>query len=390
MLRRILVATVLAAGLLSLISAGRPPVGRAAAAPRPVRAAWLYGVSATSATNVWAVGAFGHADGAAPLIEHGNGRQWKPVATATNIPENVDSFFGVAATSATSAWTAGEISSQYAFPLADRWNGHRWTRSGTPTPGGDGGAAGLAGVGAASSTDAWAVGSYYPDLAAETLILRWTGQDWIQVRSPNPAGTGSTARNFLQGVAVLSPASAWAVGDASTGLAGAPVTTAIEHWNGTAWATVASPDPAGCASSELLGVAARPTGTWAVGSSCGAPLVLRLTGGRWRQVATPEPPSGTSEQLSSVAVTSATNAWAVGHAGRRILVLRWNGTRWATVSAPSPAGATSAVLAGVTAVSPSVAWAVGQANYGNGVTKLLIERWTGTKWKLASVSNPPS
>ena len=390
--RRVLAAAVLA-GLAGLGVAGSACPAAHGSARRPVTAAWLSGVSARSGTDAWAVGAFANAGGSATLVEHWNGHMWKPMPSGLNNWLNVDYLTGVAATSATNAWTAGAVGSQYFWPLVDQWDGHSWTQDYTPTPGGDGGAAGLTGVAAASRKDAWAVGEYFPDFeGTKTLILRWKGGEWVQVPSPSPAGNGSAAVSQLQGVAALSPADAWAVGEANTGRSPARRwTTLIEHWNGTRWTTVRSPDPsrAGCANDRLLGVAASRAGTWAVGSYCGAPLVLQLKGGYWRQVPSPGPPTGISAQLASVAVTSKTNAWAVGDVAGRVLVLHWNGTKWARVPAPSPAGAISAVLAGVSAVSPSIAWAVGQADYPRNVRKLLIERWNGTRWNLVPVPNPP-
>ena len=125
-----------------------------------------------------------------------------------------------------------------------------------------------------------------------------------------------------------------------------------------------------------------------MGIACQSPLVLQFKAGRWRQL--PTPPAGTPARLDSVTVTSRTNAWAVGSAAGRTLILHWNGTSWAVAKSPSPAGATSAVLAGVSAVSVSVAFAVGQANYPHHVIKLVIERWTGSRWELVAVPNPPA
>jgi len=356
-------------------------------APRLPTPAWLNGVTATSGRNAWAVGADGTP--AAPLVEHWNGRRWKQVPSG--LPPSSDgvvSLAGVAATSATNAWTVGTIGTQYLFSLADRWDGHKWTESDIPEPGGFGGSTVLTGVAASSAKDAWAVGNSVLD-ATETLVLHWNGNGWVQVPSPSPAGTGSTAASQLQAVTAPSPTNAWAVGAASTGHSPGPWTTVTEHWNGTTWATVPSPDPAlaGCVNDQLNGVASRAGETWAVGSYCGAPLVLRLTGGSWRQVPIPSPPAGTSEELGSVAVISKTNAWIVGTVGSRVLILHWNGKKWATVRAPIPAGVTSAGLQGVSAVSPSIVWAVGQA-YFRSALKPLIERWNGTRWKLQSVPNP--
>ncbi|HEX9623162.1 MAG TPA: hypothetical protein VF979_02185, partial [Streptosporangiaceae bacterium] len=72
MVRGLRVSALLTAGLVAAAGAGgQSAVGALTAssqAPQRAATAWLNGVSATSASNVWAVGAFGHADGAAPLI----------------------------------------------------------------------------------------------------------------------------------------------------------------------------------------------------------------------------------------------------------------------------------------------------------------------------------
>lgn len=290
--RRVLAAAVLA-GLGVAGCAGPAGTG---SARRPVTAAWLSGVSARSADDAWAVGGFSHAGGSAPLAEHWNGHVWKPVHAGLNNWLDDDDLTGVAATSAARAWTVGTMESQYAWPLTDQWDGRSWTQDPFSMPGVDFGDAWLAGVAVASRKDAWAVGGYGADSGAtRTLILRWKGQGWDQVRSPSPAGGGSAAVSQLHAVAALSPVNAWAVGEANTGRGrSARWATVIEHWNGTRWTTVGSPDPsrAGCASDRLSGVAASRGGTWAVGSYCGAPLVLQLTGGRWRQVPCPGTPAG--------------------------------------------------------------------------------------------------
>jgi hypothetical protein len=385
MLRRLLAAAVLTAGLLTVTTIGRASAGHAAAVPgsasRPVTAASLSGVVATSPTDIWAVGGFGTSGGAATLVEHGNGRTWTPVLKGLPPP---DSFVGL------SAVAAGSISTQYDFPLVDHWNGRRWTQDPTPTPGGDGGAAYLNGVATVSGQDAWSVGAYLPNLqTVDTLVLHWNGKATVQVPSPSPGGTSDTSLSTLSGVSAASPTDVWAVG--GSGQPSAPVDTLIEHWNGANWSTVPSPSPSrgGCTQDQLTAVTTTPGATWAVGSFCGDPLALRLIGGNWQPEQPPAPPAGVSDQLASVSATSPANAWAVGNVGGdKILILHWNGTKWATSPAPAPAGAKTATLSGVSAVSGSAAWAVGSATYPNNVRKLLIERWTGTRWKLVPISNP--
>jgi hypothetical protein len=359
----------------------------------PVPRAWLTGVSAVSGTDAWAVGGFGHARGDAPLVEHWDGRAWTPQRAGFNDPGDFEDPAGVAAVSGDYALLAGTFSSQYVWPFAEHLTGQGWTEDGTPMPGADAGESWLNGVAAASSDTGWAVGGVVLGSGRqENLIMQAEGYDWNQVPAPTSTASHGSTVSELRAVAAVSASDAWAVGEVNTGLRpSARWETVIEHWNGTRWSMVRSPDPsrAGCGNDRLFGVAASRAGTWAVGSYCNSALVLQLTGGRWRQVPAPRTPASTSAQLNSVAVTSRTNAWAVGKIAAGVLILHWNGTKWARVPAPDPAGATSAVLAGVTAVSASTAWAVGQAHYPGKVVRLLIEQWNGTTWTLVPVPNPP-
>jgi hypothetical protein len=76
-------------------------------------------------------------------------------------------------------------------------------------------------VTATSARSAWAVGS---------VILRWNGRAWTQVRSNFPP---------LSGVAAASARNAWAVG--FTQPSRDVVKILILHWNGTTWKTVTNP-----------------------------------------------------------------------------------------------------------------------------------------------------
>ena len=61
-------------------------------------------------------------------------------------------------------------------------------------------------VAASSSCLAWAVGSVYEAGTYETLVMRWDGDEWAQVPTPNRAGS-----NTLISVAAISAKDAWAV-----------------------------------------------------------------------------------------------------------------------------------------------------------------------------------
>jgi hypothetical protein len=55
------------------------------------------------------------------------------------------------------------------------------------------------------------VGYFYNGTTDQTLIEHWNGTSWKQVTSPNPGG--SSDDNILNGVAATSSTNAWAVGD---------------------------------------------------------------------------------------------------------------------------------------------------------------------------------
>ena len=78
-------------------------------------------------------------------------------------------------------------------------------------------------------------------------------------RDTNPGGSGDSTS--LNGVAASSSTNAWTVGQTYNGVT---QTTAVEHWNGTAWKVQPSVNP-GTTVNILSGVAATSTNAWAVG-----------------------------------------------------------------------------------------------------------------------------
>jgi hypothetical protein len=196
--------------------------------PSPAGGAGLSGVAADSASSAWAVGFTGTIT--KTLILRWNGTAWKQVPSPSPEAPNPDTLRGVATGPAGSAWAVGcttcATASGFNAPLIEGWNGKAWAQTPTPGLGAPGGI--LAGVAAISATSAWAVGGTASGVGASevitTLIARWNGTKWTRVPSPTPGG-----RAGLSGVAAVSATSAWAVGESGTGK------TLIERWNGTAW-----------------------------------------------------------------------------------------------------------------------------------------------------------
>src|SRR5581483_7260354 len=100
-------------------------------------------------------------------------------------------------------------------------------------------------VAGSSATDVWAVGFSNSNNLNEsrTLIEHWNGTAWRVVPSPNPGSTpacqNSNSGNFLNAVAAVSPTDAWAVGFYFT--CSSLLKPLVVHWNGTAWTVVNSP-----------------------------------------------------------------------------------------------------------------------------------------------------
>ncbi len=248
----------------------------------------LSGVSVVSSSNAWAVGTYYNTNTSASdtLILHWNGTKWSQKPSPSPSPYNY--LYGVSAVSSSNAWAVGSdstggpgIPGSVAHTLVLHWNGTKWSMAKSPNPSSTSNA--LRGVSADSSSDAWAVGGYTNDASQvpDTLILHWNGRTWSKIGSPNPGSSD----NYLSGVSALSSSDAWAVGSYYNG---SVWNTLILHWNGSKWSKVMSPNP-GTSVNNLFGVGAgSSSNAWAVGSlqSSGGldTLVLRWKGTKWSQV----------------------------------------------------------------------------------------------------------
>ena len=169
----------------------------------------------------------------------------------------------------------------------------------------------------------------------------------VAIAAPAAPALAAASNHLVFDVAVVSAKSAWAVGLQFNGTANQ---TLIEHWNGTAWKTMKSPDVGGAAANnQLFGVTATSArNAWAVGTySVGNvqhTLIVRWNGKAWKRVPTPAPACAPGAQLFSVSAVSATSAWAVGFGTacpgqvNTSLILRWNGKTWKKATSPSPQG----------------------------------------------------
>lgn len=389
----------------------------------------LSGIRSISGSEAWAVGTEADGNTDKPLILHRTGGTWHQADVPRT--EFGEALFGVAATSATDVWAVGD---GFGGPVAARrpglspagpsdlsmsrrsgregrprpragnpdivsiilhWNGKKWTHVPSPNPGSENL---FNAVGASSRASALAVGTQQlADGSFQTLSARWNGKAWSQVPSASPAPSGSAPQDTLLGVTVTAPGNAWAVGDMRT--ASDSNVALIERWNGRRWTAVRAPDPGG--TSELSAVAATSAGNaWAVGDASrpsSRTLALHLgpaTAAGCQSWTGLQPPSaGTDGKLSGVAVVSACDAWAVGadlnaSQVRQTLIEHWDGSNWTVTPSPNLGPGNSELIA-VRAESADDVWAVG-FYAGNGSSALtLVLHWDGEQWTQQSPPSPP-
>jgi len=295
-----------------------------------------------------------------------------------------DELFGVSAASPSDVWAVGvarpDVGS--ARTLVERWNGRHWRTVPTPDPAsGDSFLNAVAGL---SPSDAWAVGmSRTRGGSARTLILHWNGRRWEVISSPN-AGAGD---NALVAVAAASERDIWAVGYHDSG---SVYRSLVEHWDGDRWTVVSLPLLGGGGDGLNAVDAAAPGVVWAVGGSArtrgpSQPLVLRLSGQRWSSV--PAPASLRSATLNGVTAWGGSGAWIVGAirsgGGDRAFGLQADGHNWSTI----PIDLTTALsvdLNAIWAAAPDRVWAVGSSFDGRWY-RPLVEHGVRDKWSRMPV-----
>ena len=261
----------------------------------------------------------------------------------------------------------------------------------------------LLGVTAVSPTNAWAVGWFHDDSSdgTKTLIQHWDGAAWTIVSSPN-----ADAPSTLDAVDALSASDAWAVGrfvaDMSSEAGGRTLT---EHWNGSAWELVPSPNTGiEGGNGNLRSVHALASNdVWAVGSylpDVGAPtaqpLIEHWNGTGWEIVPGPSKSPGPWSELFAVSGTGPGDLWAVGVRDvpvgevvtERALILHWDGQEWKRMPTPLPAARRNPFgLHDVVAISPTNAWAVGTVATKR-MHRTVVMHWDGDVWELVRSANP--
>jgi len=320
-------------------------------------------VAAVSSHDVWAAGNFlpdtsaSNQDATLAMAAHFDGTKW----TQTPVPDsgpNYNTLFGVAATKG-KAWAVGVAQNKAfkAHSLIEAWNGSAWHISKSPKLNTQRDI--LFSATAVSPQDVWAVGEQQLRSGVfHTLVEHWNGSSWSVVPSPNPGTNG----NHLFGVAQDGPDNIWAVGQRNGRHSDAPL---VEHWDGKHW-KVSEVPTAGLSNGLLQAVAVSGGEVWAVGQSDdaahkGHPLVEHLNHGTW-----------TAQLLRNVGEAwSDIDGVAIGHDAvwlvgstydkksdtEHTVVAKHTPSGWKQVPAPNP-GTGDRILGGVSAAGSTV-WAAG-------------------------------
>jgi hypothetical protein len=183
-----------------------------------------------SPSNAWAVGETkqsGYKSGA-PLILHWDGASWQPVAPPGDA--TAGKLLAATASSPTDLWAVGD--DNHGQPLVLHSTGVAWSRIPVPqfTP-----TMQLRAVRAFSPSNVWVIGGAG---TADTLTLHWDGTSWMRIPSPNP----DPYSNVLHAAGgLLWAVGQQARSKTSTGVPPGTRTLAM-HWDGSRWTTVPTPN----------------------------------------------------------------------------------------------------------------------------------------------------
>jgi hypothetical protein len=253
----------------------------------------LRSVTMVSPHNVWAAGYNTNEDlVTTALIEHWNGRRWIRVDVQLPPGTSNSRLYGISAASKNDIWAVGIARSSMNY-LIEHWDGDAWTPAAPVIKPTNAFLDQFRGVHVTSANDVWAVGCQVIGDDCKTAIAHWDGRRWTLVPSPNGQNP-AYPQDILNSVTATSPKDAWAVG-----LTGAqtfdPAQTLVLHWDGHDWTKVASPN-VGAVANQLWSVdAASPDDAWAVGYYSNTDfdndrdryLYLHWNGHRWRHVRVP-------------------------------------------------------------------------------------------------------
>jgi hypothetical protein len=341
----------------------------------------LGAIAGSGPDDIWAVGNYlpdaknSNTDATLTFAEHWDGTKWAVVRTPDTGP-NFNSFYGLAARDGY-AWAVGEhLNARFQDrALLEVWNGKSWSIADVKNPGSVRDM--LFGASALSPDDVWTVGDQEGrDNVFHTLAEHWDGTKWTVVPTPNPGASGS----HLYAVDAVSPDDVWAVGQQLTGRV--PDQGLVEHWDGHRWSVVPLPH-SGDGNVLFDGVTVSGGKVYVVGESDtpaggGQPLVEIYDNGTWTAPALPKLPDGANWGNLYAVAAAGGRVWADGtyvdpaSDNNEPIVLRGAGGSW-TSDVITPPGSGSNLPGGLTAIGSDL-WLAGTYNNGGSRLPLIMKR----------------
>jgi hypothetical protein len=219
---------------------------------------------------------------------------------------------------------------------------------------------------------------------------------WSVVASPDPAGTDHA---ILRDVFAIAPDDVWAVGEYTTVVQGSLLVYSLaQHWDGSSWTIVPSPNPTPCTVCTYVTfdavAAAGPNDIWAAGGKrvqgpdgfVGTHIyVARYNGSSWTVMNTPLTVGASGSHVQDIEIIAPDDIWFFGDyvsgSGSPGLAMHWNGSNFTIHTTPNPAGGTPGWgLEGGSALSSNDIWAVGGGSDGDYTNKGYILHWDGSSW----------
>jgi hypothetical protein len=244
---------------------------------------------------------------------------WRVVLTRHyGAASNNSAYETVTAPAAGDAWVFGGTSVSFGnpagngAPVAEHWNGVKWTPSALP--------AGLVGdvsaSAAASGKSVWAVDE---SGSGNASILHWNGTSWsVTAQLPN------TSTGVATGMLAFSNADVWAFGNP-----GNSPGTGTWHYNGSTWTRLT-----GVADGIFTASAVSPADIWAIGSkSVPDDTLLHFNGSTWRRITAPVL---SRQGFSGILALAKGNVWALTYANPHDNphLVHLSGGKWSSVRVP--------------------------------------------------------
>jgi hypothetical protein len=353
--------------------------------PEPALGSALLSVWCTFANACTAVGdePIG-LNGSVPLAERWNGSKWSIQKTPAPAGAPNSVLDAVTCASAFDCVAVGSASPSVnsQVPLVEHWNGSTWKIEKAPTRRPGFTESQLSGVSCTSATRCFAVGSSFnpSPLKFVTLAEVWNGSRWTIQATPN-----ATSRGSLNGVSCLSRNDCLAVGDGF----GA-------RWNGKKWSLVKLGVPGGPA--NLTSISCRAGVCYADGGFFQDAVLQGViefwNGSRWRVQNATINTSFDSSVYNGISCRTAVNCTAVGSyhdptTGNRALAQDFS-LRWQDVSPTPFSGVTGTELSAVSCVSPNSCVAVGTFFTASPANESFSDAWDGSLWTSANMPKQAS